>query len=179
METKLLCSHIAAYIVDCLAVMFARGTVHFADRDALKGSLLDTTKRVRPTIFLGVPRVYEKIYERMTAIARDTKGIKRIVASWSKDQGLMHHSRWMTGHAEDESDQDRKTLKFMLAEKLVFNKVKAALGFDRCFIMATAAAPMPMHVMEYFLSLNMRLLEVYGMSETSGPQTISHWKVES
>jgi len=43
-------------------------TVYFADKDALKGSLVDTLKEVEPTMFLGVPRVYEKIQEKMMEV---------------------------------------------------------------------------------------------------------------
>ena len=43
----------------------AGATVYFADKNALKGSLVATLKEVRPTIFFGVPRIYEKIQEKM------------------------------------------------------------------------------------------------------------------
>jgi long-chain-fatty-acid--CoA ligase ACSBG len=48
--------------------LFAGATVYFADKNALKGSLVATLKEVRPTIFFGVPRIYEKIQEKMQVI---------------------------------------------------------------------------------------------------------------
>ena len=49
-------SHIAASLMDIWAAFLARGTVVFADRMALKGTLLQTLKEARPTMFMGVPR---------------------------------------------------------------------------------------------------------------------------
>lgn len=62
---------------------------------------------------------------------------------------------------------------FMLANNLVFKKVRAALGLDRCKICFTGAAPITKETLEYFMSLNMPLMELYGMSESSGPHTVS------
>lgn len=45
-------------------------------------------KEVHPTIFLGVPRVWEKIAESMQMVARNTRGFKAKVASWAKGVGL-------------------------------------------------------------------------------------------
>lgn len=69
---------------------------------------------------------------------------------------------------------------FMLANNLVFKKVRAALGLDRCKLCFTGAAPITKDTLEFFMSLNMPLLELYGMSESSGPHTIStdtHYKI--
>ena len=62
---------------------------------------------------------------------------------------------------------------FMLANNLVFKRVREALGLDRCKLCFTGAAPVTKDTLEYFMSLNMPLLELYGMSESSGPHTIS------
>ena len=48
--------------------MFSKSAVYFADKYALKGTLLDTMKEVRPTLFFGVPRVWEKIMEGRVAL---------------------------------------------------------------------------------------------------------------
>jgi hypothetical protein len=55
----------------------------------------------------------------------------------------------------------------------VFSKVRSAVGFDECRIMATSAAPIGKDTLEFFLSIGIRVLEIFGMSEVSGPQTLS------
>ncbi len=53
-------SHIAAQIADYLTNLRYRACIYFARPDALQGSLVETLKKVRPTMFVGVPRVWEK-----------------------------------------------------------------------------------------------------------------------
>lgn len=61
----------------------------------------------------------------------------------------------------------------MLANNLVFKRVRAALGLDRCRMCCTGAAPITKETLDYFLSLNIPVRELYGMSESSGPHTLS------
>ena len=56
-------SHIAGLLIDIFVGIAANNTVYFADKGALKGTLLNTLKDVRPTVFGGVPRVWEKFHE--------------------------------------------------------------------------------------------------------------------
>ena len=64
-------------------------------------------------------------------------------------------------------------LLFPLANALL-KKVRGAIGLDQCYVMLTGAAPINKDVLEYFGRLNMPVLELYGMSESSGPQTVSY-----
>ena len=57
-----------------------------------------------------------------------------------------------------------------IANRLVFTKVRAALGLDKCHHFLTAAAPIAKDTLEFFYSLDMIILELFGMSETSGEQ---------
>jgi long-chain-fatty-acid--CoA ligase ACSBG len=50
--------------------MRCQSATYFADKNALKGTLTDTLKEVQPTLFFGVPRVWEKIQEKMVAIGK-------------------------------------------------------------------------------------------------------------
>ncbi|KAJ8936507.1 hypothetical protein NQ314_012371, partial [Rhamnusium bicolor] len=79
--TYLPLSHVAAQVVDIYVVMSIGGTVYFADKNALKGSLVNTLKEVQPTKFLAVPRVWEKMYEQMSQIASQSGYLKRSIAS--------------------------------------------------------------------------------------------------
>ena len=56
---------------------------------------------------------------------------------------------------------------------MVFKKVRVALGFQHCKIFAVGAAPMRKDVHDYFMSINIPLMELYGMSECSGCHTIN------
>nr|XP_040051627.1 long-chain-fatty-acid--CoA ligase ACSBG2-like isoform X2 [Gasterosteus aculeatus aculeatus]XP_040051628.1 long-chain-fatty-acid--CoA ligase ACSBG2-like isoform X2 [Gasterosteus aculeatus aculeatus] len=168
-------SHVAAQLVDMwLCVSFAM-TTYFADPDALKGSLVNTLKEARPTCFLGVPRVWEKMQDSMKAIGAKASPLRRTVALWAKSKGLQYNYSVMNG-------ENVVPWGFMLANNLVFKKVRAALGLDRCKLCFTGAAPITKDTLEFFMSLNMPLLELYGMSESSGPHTIStdtHYQIAS
>ncbi len=160
-------SHIAAQLVDLHAPLATGGTVHFAQPDALKGSLVETLKEVRPTVFLGVPRVWEKIQEKMKKIGSETTGVKKTIATWAKKTGLER------GYAEQRGEH--KGAMWGLANRIVFSKIRQNLGLDRCKLQATSAAPISKDTLEYFLSIGIPLYEIYGMSECTGPQTIS-WR---
>ncbi|KAM4576478.1 long-chain-fatty-acid--CoA ligase ACSBG2-like [Odontesthes bonariensis] len=159
-------SHVAAQVVDIWTCMSLGGTTYFAEPDALKGTLVNTLKEARPTLFLGVPRVWEKMQESMKAAGAKASPLRKRVADWAKSIGLQYGYSAMNG-------ENAVPWGFMLANNLVFKKVRAALGLDRCRLCCTGAAPITKETLEYFLSLNIPVMELYGMSESSGPHTVS------
>merc|ERR550534_449655 len=159
-------SHIAAQITDIYIPLSTGGTVYFAQPDALKGSLVDTLREVRPTTFFGVPRVWEKIYEKMREVGKSARGIKLTVAKWSKGIGLKYNRRRMEG-------RNSKPFGYSLANALVFKKVRKGLGLDRARLVLSGAAPLSTEVFEYFMSLDIPILEAYGMSESTGPHCVN------
>ncbi|XP_030639777.1 long-chain-fatty-acid--CoA ligase ACSBG2 isoform X2 [Chanos chanos] len=162
-------SHIAAQMIDIWLTMKVGGATYFAQPDALKGSLAVTLREVRPTAFMGVPRVWEKMQEKMKSIGAKSSTVRRKVASWAKDVGLQTNLTKM----ELNGTMARKPLNYRLAKKLVFRKVRKALGLDRCTKCYTGAAPITKDTLEFFLSLDIPVYELYGMSESTGPHTIS------
>uniref|UniRef100_A0A671WVM8 Long-chain-fatty-acid--CoA ligase ACSBG2 n=1 Tax=Sparus aurata TaxID=8175 RepID=A0A671WVM8_SPAAU len=155
-------SHIAAQMVDMWITMKVGGMTHFAQPDALKGSLVNTLKEARPTAFMGVPRVWEKMQEKMKSVGAKSSTVRRKVAAWAKDVGLQTNLTKM--------NQCVNIIKLQIYLDL---KVRKALGLDRCSKCYTGAAPITKDTLEFFLSLDIPLYELYGMSESSGPHTIS------
>ncbi|XP_065912809.1 long-chain-fatty-acid--CoA ligase ACSBG2-like isoform X2 [Dysidea avara] len=158
-------SHIASQLIDIYVPLSSAGTVWFAQPDAMKGSLIQTMKEVRPTIFLGVPRVWEKIAEGMQLVANSLTGLKARISSWAKTVGLKGNHNKMAGKGTP--------FGWGVANYLYFKRIKTALGLDRCHFPMTGAAPISEETLSYFLSVNIVLHEMYGMTETTGPTTIS------
>jgi long-chain-fatty-acid--CoA ligase ACSBG len=160
-------SHIAGQAVDMHAPMYLGACTYFAQPDALKGSLTNTLKDVRPTLFFGVPRVWEKIEEKMKSLGRETTGVKKTLSTWAKNCGAAHSARCQFGG-------DRGTpFGYGCANSLVLSKIKEALGLDQARYCFTAAAPITLDTLQYFASLDIPIYEVFGQSECTGPHTVS------
>ncbi|XP_066491019.1 long-chain-fatty-acid--CoA ligase ACSBG2 [Tiliqua scincoides] len=160
-------SHVAAQMIDIwLPVTFGVQTC-FAQPDALKGTLVETLKEVRPTAFMGVPRVWEKMEEKMKSVGAKSSALKKRIAMWAKVVGLETNIKRMNGSTD-------LPMNYRLAKTLVYKKVRKALGLDRCTKCYTGAAPITKETLEYFLSLDIPVYELYGMSESSGPHTVTH-----
>jgi long-chain-fatty-acid--CoA ligase ACSBG len=169
-------SHIAGQMIDIHAPMFIGGCTYFAQPDALKGSLTTTLKDVKPTLFFGVPRVWEKIQEKMVAMGRETTGIKKTLSTWAKGCGADRTKRAQFG------GDGGTSFGYGCANGLVLSKIKNALGLDECKYHFTAAAPISAETLEYFGSLDIQIMEVFGQSECTGPHTASTpgaWKIGS
>ena len=101
--TYLPLSHVAANICDIFVMMTSVGSVYFADKNALKGTLTGTLREALPTLFFGVPRVWEKIYEKMQEIGKQNKGFKQQIGQWAKKTGLEHNRNLLNGAARGKS----------------------------------------------------------------------------
>lgn len=155
-------SHSAEQMVTVHAPMAMGSVVYFAESlDKLGENLAE----IRPTLFLGVPRVWEKIQAKMVAAGASAPPVRKKIAAWARKVGLEG------GYAEQRGE--RKPLLYPVAQRLVFDKVRERLGLDRARICVTSAAPISKDTLEFFLSLGIPILEVYGMSECTGPATWS------
>ena len=153
-------SHIAGQMMDIWVPIVNLSTVIFGDKLALKGTLLETLKEARPTVFFGVPRVWEKIMEGMKAQGRASSGLKKMVADACKNAGLRYHL------------ENKDSFMYTIGQKAIYCRVREALGLDRCTAFYSGAAPISAETIKYFLSLDIIVHELYGMSEITGPQSI-------
>ena len=112
-------SHVAAQIIDIYLCFFGGATVWFADKTALQGTLVDTLLEARPTRFIGVPRVYEKMNERLLEVGAKNTGMKKLVADWAKAQATSHHLSLMRGEGRGGL---RAELRYQLARRLILSQ---------------------------------------------------------
>ncbi|XP_044900477.1 long-chain-fatty-acid--CoA ligase ACSBG2 isoform X4 [Felis catus] len=161
-------SHIAAQMMDIWVTMKIGASTYFAQPDALKGTLIDTLQEVKPTAFLGVPRIWEKMQERIKETGAKFSSLRKKVFSWGRVIGFKINTKGMLGHRTHDTP-----ISYRVSEALVFSKVKSALGLDRCHSFISGAAPLNQQTAEFFLSLDIPIGQMYGMSESSGPHTAS------
>ncbi|HKI86998.1 MAG TPA: AMP-binding protein [Thermoanaerobaculia bacterium] len=155
-------SHIAEQIVSLHVPMAAAACTCFAESlDRLRENLCE----VRPHLFFAVPRVWEKMQAAIEDAGRSAPRFKRSLAAWARRKGLAQARAAQSG--------GRRPVAAGLAKRLVFEPVRRRLGLDRARICATSTAPIAVETLEFFASLGIVILEVYGMSECTGPATFS------
>lgn len=152
-------SHVAAQFAD-LFLSFTNGaSVFFTDVNALRGTLIDYLLEVRPVVFLGVPRIFEKMEEKVRAALEK----KPFVYKWATHYGQKGHDSVMKGQTP--------LLMYRILNKIVYSKVRESLGLDQCINIISGAAPLPLKTREFFFSLGMFINNTFGMSETTAPMT--------
>eukprot|EP01084_Bolivina_argentea_P241919 405981_1 len=138
----------AAIITSCVsagaAIAFWAGNIKQIARD---------WKELRPTIMFGVPRIYNKTYDKVKLQVKASGAVKE----------------WVFDKAEETSQGlIRKNQRSMVFDTLVWSKVCEQMGFDRVKILASGAAPLPPHIAE-FLKIacpNAIVCQGYGLTET-------------
>mmetsp|Transcript_27277 Transcript_27277/g.27510 ORF Transcript_27277/g.27510 Transcript_27277/m.27510 type:complete len:663 (-) Transcript_27277:375-2363(-) len=167
-------SHIAAQTIDIHAPIYLGACTYFAQPDALKGTLTVSMRDVRPTIFFGVPRVWEKIQEKMVQVGRENSGLKKSLVGWAKGVAKEHSDQLQFGNSGG------APCGYGCANSIVLGKIKNILGLDAAKGCYTAAAPISVDTLNYFASLDIPVYEVFGQSECTGPHTVSfagRWRI--
>jgi long-chain acyl-CoA synthetase len=124
--------------------------------------------RTRPTILPAVPRVYEKILANTRGEIDRASGAKGAIGRWALGVGARASRLRRAGQRVPLGLQ----LQQRLADKLVFSKVRERLG-GRLRLGVSGAAPLGIDVLEFFHSLNMLVIEGYGLTETSSSLSVN------
>merc|ERR1712194_953013 len=168
-------SHIAGFLLCMLMPLHTpilqdmSCTIYFARPYDLKdGTLRNRLEFVRPTVFAGVPRVWEKIAEKMKAIGAAGSKMQRTISTWAKKKNIAAIKAKQLPNGDGSYPR-----KLGVAQKIV-GVAHKKLGLQDCLWHVTAAAPIMPETIEYFGSLGINILEVYGMSESTGPSLLSH-----
>jgi long-chain acyl-CoA synthetase len=151
-------AHIAERLATHYLATYLAGQVWYCPNLA---GVLEYIQKARPTVFVGVPRVYEKFHARLTARFEEAHGIKKILL----DRALAANRKRVLAEQEGRSGP----MMAGVLDSIVLSKVREQLGMDQVEIAITAAAPINPDLVLFFQTLGIPLFELYGMSETTGP----------
>lgn len=118
----------------------------------------DNIKEVNPTVMTGVPRLIEKVYDKIIAKGSELTGIKKKLFFWAVEIGLKYEPYGANGFWYE--------LQLKIARKLIFSKWKAGLGGKLDLIVNGSAALQP-RLARIFAAAEIYVMEGYGLSETS------------
>ncbi|GGK19991.1 AMP-dependent synthetase [Yeosuana aromativorans] len=118
----------------------------------------DNLKEVKPNVMTAVPRLYEKVYDKIVEKGAELKGIKRALFFWAIDLGLKYEPYGKNGFWYE--------LQLKLARKLIFSKWKEGLGGNLDLMVSGSAALQP-RLTRTFAAAGMPIMEGYGLTETS------------
>lgn len=121
-------------------------------------TVADNLREIKPDIFTTVPRLLEKVYERIINSGRKLKGVKKMIFFWAVNVGMHYELNGARG--------PYYALKLRIARKLVFSKWQEALGGKLKVIVSGGAALQP-RLAHIFWAAGIPVLEGYGLTETS------------
>jgi long-chain acyl-CoA synthetase len=145
-------SHVTARHLD-YALMKDKTQIAYCPKfDLLK----DAMQAVKPTIFVAVPRVYEKIRQ---GVEGKSVGMKKKILNWALGVGKGHRAEILDGKTPG-------SLSWKLANKLVYSKIREAFGGE-VKVFVSGGAPLGMDTAGWFADAGIRIFEGYGLTETS------------
>ncbi|MGB0645653.1 MAG: AMP-dependent synthetase/ligase [Bradymonadia bacterium] len=159
-------SHIAEQMFSIyLAAAYGYPICFAPSMEQLKETLLEA----RPTLFLAVPRVWEKFKAALELQLDGLTGFKKSLVAWARAVGartgndIINHGR----------PRGLDRLQFALADRLFYRPLRAKLGLDELKVAVTGAAPIGKEVLDFFVSCGIIIHEVYGQSEDTGPTSFN------
>jgi len=129
------------------------------------GKILDNLKEIKPEVIAIVPRLLERIFDKIISTGKELKGLKKIIFFWAVNLGLRYELNRENGWFYE--------MKLSLANKLIFKKWKEALG-GKLELISSAGAPLQTRLTRIFWAARMHVLEGYGLTETSPVVSINN-----
>jgi len=136
--------------------MYVGATIHYAQSI---NTVIDDLKDAKPNVIVSVPRVFEKIADKVQEQVEQGSAIKQKIFRWAQKVGTQYHSDKI-----DNKLTDLLRFQYRLANRLVFNKIKEIMGGNMRYPVA-GGAPLSVETLKFFEALDMQIIEGYGMTE--------------
>ena len=151
--------HVAEQMTTVMAPIYLGSQINFGESIR---TVQEDLREVAPTMFLGVPRIWEKLHSSIYVRMLEAGGLRRRLFDWAYE-GCEPFAE--TPNVERTPAQK---LRFALCYLLVFRALQNYIGLRRAKVAMTGAAPISPRIVRFFRTIGIPLVEVYGMTETSG-----------
>lgn len=156
--------HILERLVSILVPLKSCGTVNFVERS---DTVPENIRELSPTIFIAVPRIWEKFYSGIQLQVKDATRIGR----WFYNRALKVGSRVVEYKSERKPVPKGLSLLHWIARKTVLNNILRMMGLDRLRWAGTGAAPISPDLIRWYLAMGVEMFEAYGQTECCGVAT--------
>ena len=130
-------------------------SIYYAESIATIGENL---QELHPTMMCAVPRILEKVYDKIYDSGRNLKGISRMIFYWAIR---------LTDHYKLNGNSWFYKIRQKVADKLVYKKIRKKVGVDNIDVIVSGAAAIPKKVCRFFNAIGVTIFEGYGLTETS------------
>jgi long-chain acyl-CoA synthetase len=151
--------HVAEQMLTTFVPLYIGSQVNFGESIR---TVQEDLREVAPSMFLGVPRIWEKLHAAITIRMQDTGAMRRRLFEWALASGMpladKPRVQWTLG----------EKLRYFVAYWTVLRALQNFVGLRRAEVALTGAAPIPPEIVRFFRALGIPLVEVYGLTESTG-----------
>ncbi len=156
--------HIAERVIGSYAAMYTGTVLNFVENPE---TVPENVREIAPTVFGGVPRVWEKFYSAVAIALKEASRLQQLAYGWGIGVGQRIAERVLAGQPVGGGLR----LQFRLARWLVLDNVRKLIGIHRARFLVTGAAPISPELVKWYMALGVPMIEVWGMTETGGVST--------
>ena len=156
--------HIAERMGGEYSALYTGAKLNFVENPE---TIPENVREIAPTVFTGVPRVWEKFYSGVMISLKEAGALQQATYAWSIGVGTTIAEKVLA----QEPVSGWLKLKFKVAQVLTLNNVRKLIGIHRARYLVTGAAPISPDLVRWYLALGVPMLEVWGMTETCGAST--------
>jgi long-chain acyl-CoA synthetase len=156
--------HIAERMGGQYFAMYTGSKLNFVENP---DTVPDNVREISPTVFTAVPRVWEKFYSSVTIAVKEAGKLQQLAYAWSIKAGSEVADLVMQGKAVPFGNK----LKYRIARVLAIDNVRKLIGLNNARFAVTGAAPISPELVKWYLAIGVPMLEVWGMTETTGAAT--------
>ena len=156
--------HIAERMGGEYSALYTGAKLNFVENPE---TIPENVREIAPTVFTGVPRVWEKFYSGVMISLKEAGALQQATYAWSIGVGTTIAEKVLA----QKPVSGWLKLKFRVAQVLTLNNVRKLIGIHRARYLVTGAAPISPDLVRWYLALGVPMLEVWGMTETCGAST--------